>query len=147
MGHDGRGLGPAGRRGPDDPARSRAAGPRRGSSGPTACPSPNPRPHYRVRRHARPAAVQPERIADRAELTADADFLVNIDRKHYWNFPPTDAEGRITLVALIPGALYRISDYSTAGVPDKGYQVRRDFTVKPGETLDLGDILIEKPGE
>jgi hypothetical protein len=82
----------------------------------------------------------------RTELAADSDFLVNIDRLHYWDFPRTDADGRITLPALIPGALYRISDESTAGVPDKGYQVRRDFTVKPGETLDLGDILIEKPG-
>ncbi len=82
----------------------------------------------------------------RTELAADSDFLVNIDRLHYWDFPRTDAEGRLTLPALIPGALYRISDELTAGVPDKGYQVRRNFTVKPGETLDLGDILIEKPG-
>jgi hypothetical protein len=27
----------------------------------------------------------------------------------------------------------------------KGFQIRKDFTVKPGEAIDLGDILIEKP--
>jgi hypothetical protein len=57
----------------------------------------------------------------------------------------TDAEGRISLPALIPGALYRIVDFSTGNDPDKGVQVRKDFTVKPAETVDLGDILIEKP--
>jgi hypothetical protein len=30
-------------------------------------------------------------------------------------------------------------------VKDKGAQVRQDFTVKTGETLELDDILIEKP--
>ena len=35
---------------------------------------------------------------------------------------------------------------STVQTGRKGYQVRSDFTVKPGESLDLGDILIEKPG-
>ena len=74
-------------------------------------------------------------------------ILPNVDPKHYQrpNGPVTDAEGRITLPDLIPGALYRISDWSTGNDPDKGVQVRKDFTVKPGETLDLGDILIEKP--
>ncbi len=75
----------------------------------------------------------------------ESDMIANIDRKHYGNGPRTDAEGRITMVSLIPGALYRIIDWSTVNVQDKGYQVRKDFTVKPGETLDLGDILVEKP--
>ena len=59
--------------------------------------------------------------------------------------PRTDAEGRITCISLIPGALYRIIDFSTVNDQDKGVQVRKDFTVKPGETLDLGEILIDKP--
>ena len=76
------------------------------------------------------------------ELMADSEFLGNVDPKHYGSgWPRTDAEGRFTMVALIPGALYRIIDASTA----QGAQVRRDFTVKPGEMIDLGDILIAKP--
>jgi RNA polymerase sigma factor (sigma-70 family) len=78
-------------------------------------------------------------------LAADAAYMPNVDRIHYWKSPLTDFEGRITLPALIPGAWYRISDYSTVNDRDKGVQMRKDFTVGPGETLDLGDILIEKP--
>jgi hypothetical protein len=59
----------------------------------------------------------------------------------------TDENGKVTLPALIPGAPYRIVDWSTANVEDKGVQVRKNFTVKAGEALDLGDILIEKPQE
>jgi len=80
-----------------------------------------------------------------AMLAADAAYMANLDRKHYWKGPLTNADGRITLPDLIPGALYRISDHSIINDTDKGVQVRKDFTVKPGETLDLGDILIEKP--
>ena len=81
---------------------------------------------------------------DKVELAADAADLGNrgVDRKHYGHPRRSDAEGRVTLIALIPGALYRIVDSSNEG---KGAQVRKDFTVKPGETLDLGDLLIEKP--
>jgi RNA polymerase sigma factor (sigma-70 family) len=78
-------------------------------------------------------------------LAADAAYIVNLDRKHYWNGRLTDAEGRITLPDLIPGASYRITDFSTVNDESKGEQIRKDFTVKAGETLDLGDILIEKP--
>ncbi len=78
-------------------------------------------------------------------IAADGAFLPNVDRKHHPNGLAPDADGRITFDALIPGALYRISDWSTVNVQDKGYQTRKDFTVKPGETVDLGDILVEKP--
>ena len=80
-----------------------------------------------------------------AELTADSGYMPNIDRKHYWDPPNTDAEGRVTLPSLIPGSLYRITDFSTVNDPARGPQVRKDFRVQPGETLELGDILIEKP--
>jgi RNA polymerase sigma factor (sigma-70 family) len=82
---------------------------------------------------------------DRAQLSADADFMANVDRKHYWNLPRTDAQGGLTMVSLIPGALYRINDMSTVNDVNKGTQVRKDFSVRPGETVDLGDILIENP--
>ena len=81
---------------------------------------------------------------DQAKLTADASLVSNVDRKHYWNAPGTDAEGRITLISLIPGALYRITDYSPSNDQKKRSLLLRDFTVKAGETLDLGDIVIEK---
>jgi RNA polymerase sigma factor (sigma-70 family) len=85
------------------------------------------------------------RKEDQPKLLADAGDMVNVDPKHYLNLPPTNTEGRITLPGLIPGALYRVCDQSTMDVPEKGVQVRKDFTIKPGETLELGDILIEKP--
>ena len=78
-------------------------------------------------------------------LAADGAYMPNVDRIHYWKGPYTDAQGRITLPALIPGALYRISDYSTINDPDKGVHVRKDFTVQPSESLELGDILIANP--
>ena len=82
---------------------------------------------------------------DQTELVADAALMGNVDRKHYWHGPSTDEEGRVNLPDLIPGAMYRIVDFSTTDDQAKGAQIRKDFTVKPGETLDVGDILIEKP--
>ena len=61
VGRDGRGLRQAGRRGPDDPARSPAARPRRGSSGPTASPSPSTGPYFEFVATPGPSRVQPER--------------------------------------------------------------------------------------
>jgi hypothetical protein len=82
---------------------------------------------------------------DQAQLAAEAQSIDQVDRVHYADKPKTDSTGRIAFPALIPGAHYRINDLSTAEDPTKGVQVRKDFGVRPGETLELGDILIEKP--
>ena len=80
---------------------------------------------------------------DRTTL-ADQDPLTGIDTINYEKAPAADGQGRIVFPALIPGATYRISDQSTRRTPN-GPQLRKEFTVKPGEVLDVGDILIEKP--
>jgi protocatechuate 3,4-dioxygenase beta subunit len=63
-----------------------------------------------------------------------------IDPINYANGPVSDALGRIAFPALVTGSPYHLSAYGGTGT-----QRDEDFTVKPGETLDLGDILIEKP--
>ena len=85
-------------------------------------------------------------MREQAELGADAAIVANVDRKHYWNLPGTDADGRITLISLIPGALYRITDFMRGNDQNERILSRKEFTVKTGETLGLGDILIENPG-
>ncbi len=74
---------------------------------------------------------------------ADEDFVAEFDRVHYPKGLISDDRGMLDLPALIPGATYRIYDgtMGEAGTP----RLRKEFTVKPGETLDLGDVLIERP--
>ena len=79
--------------------------------------------------------------ADANRLSAEGAFLARIDAINYAQEPESDPQGRIAFPALIPGASYRIADLTTPSGP----RVRKEFTVKPGETLDLGDILIERP--
>jgi hypothetical protein len=76
-------------------------------------------------------------------LAADEDHLGRIDPIHYGGGWIADAQGRITLPALIPGASYRIIDRTARG---DGPQIPREFTVGPGEAVELGDVLIQKPG-
>jgi RNA polymerase sigma factor (sigma-70 family) len=76
-------------------------------------------------------------------LTADEDDLTVIDPVNYERELTADADGRISLPVLIPGATYVFIDYTTPRGTDP--PVRKEFTVKPGETLDLGDIRIERP--
>jgi RNA polymerase sigma factor (sigma-70 family) len=80
-------------------------------------------------------------------LPADQAHPLHFDPQHYLDTPVTGADGRVVLPDLIPGATYRISDWSTRGDRKTGVRLRKDFTVRPGETLDLGDILVEEPGD
>ena len=68
--------------------------------------------------------------------------MSEVDPINYSRDLPLDPEGRLTLPCLIPGATYRIIDYNVGR--DAQPKVHKEFTVKPGETLDLGDILIGK---
>jgi RNA polymerase sigma factor (sigma-70 family) len=70
-------------------------------------------------------------VGDR--LSAETELLQVIDPIHYSQVRLSDAQGRLTFPALIPGATYRTSEPS------------RDFTVKPGENVELGDVRIGKP--
>ncbi|MFI5459789.1 MAG: sigma-70 family RNA polymerase sigma factor [Isosphaerales bacterium] len=77
-------------------------------------------------------------------LFADEVSLSGLDPTRYKTHPSSDAQGRVVLSALIPGATYRFADTTTYRDPG-GPFIRKEFTIKPGETLDLGDILIAKP--
>ncbi len=81
--------------------------------------------------------------ADQDRLAADEETVFRIDPVHHPKELASDERGVLTLPALIPGATYRIYD-NTMG-EGVGPRLRKEFTVKPGETADLGDILIEKP--
>ena len=78
------------------------------------------------------------------DLMPDADFLVRMDPINQ-KVPVSDSQGRIVFPALIPGATYRIGDHTARAASGRLGVIRKEFTVKPGETLDLGDIVIEKP--
>jgi hypothetical protein len=111
--------------------------------GPDGKPVAKKKPHFEIVATPGPSSISRDE-REQSELAADASLVANVDRKHYWNLPGTDDEGRITLISLIPGALYRIIDFSTVN-EKKGILIRKDFTVRPGEVLDLGDIVIAKP--
>jgi RNA polymerase sigma factor (sigma-70 family) len=84
------------------------------------------------------------RVEKPGRVFANAAFLNVVDPAHYSRGTTSDADGRISLPALIPGATYSIYDRTTSN-NDDGPKIRKEFRVKPGETVDLGDILIEKP--
>jgi hypothetical protein len=80
--------------------------------------------------------IRHKKAFDKKEPVSDQDFVANFDREHYWHNLVTDEQGRCTFPALIPGATYRLYVFDKSGdLFDK------DFTVKPGETLDLGDVV------
>jgi hypothetical protein len=77
--------------------------------------------------------------AKEGELLADEGSLVNLDRHNYWDKVKTDAEGRVTFPALVPGATYRVGRW------EKDHWVlHKEFTVESGKTIDLGNVRIDK---
>ena len=91
-----------------------------------------------------PGAVSSIEARKNGTVLADQEMIRAIDPINYGARLTSDANGRITFPALIPGAMYRITDRTTVRSPN-GPQLRKEFTVKSGEALDLGDVLIEKP--
>jgi hypothetical protein len=84
-------------------------------------------------REAAPVPVKNWKI--RGQRMPGAVWLGHVDPQHYGKGPHTDAEGRVTLPALIPGARYRVTT---------GDGKDRDFTIQPGQTLVLPDLTIEQ---
>jgi beta-lactamase regulating signal transducer with metallopeptidase domain len=78
------------------------------------------------------------------ELVAIATHPAQFDPKHYGAHPASDAQGQIFFPALIPGATYR---FTVGGMNRRpgGPPIQKEVNVKPGEAIDLGDILIERP--
>jgi hypothetical protein len=89
-----------------------------------------------------PGEYSPVKARKEGTLLADEGFLADIDPINYRDNQTSDAQGRTVFPALIPGATYRIVDRMSR--TPSGPQLRKEFTVKPGEKLDLGDILIER---
>ncbi len=79
-----------------------------------------------------------ERLRDYPHSNYDAVWLNQADPHHYGEGPRTDAQGRLTLPALIPGATYRVSRCDGTV---------KDFTVPAGKTVELGDVVIKDPGK
>jgi RNA polymerase sigma factor (sigma-70 family) len=84
----------------------------------------------------------PTRMAvQNGQLFADEDILTRIDPINHAEGPVSEANGRISFPALIPGANYNVR----SGPRGRPPSFRKDFTVQSGEMVDLGDIPIERP--
>jgi hypothetical protein len=62
----------------------------------------------------------------------------------YANGVQSDMQGRVTFPVLVPDAGYRML-VRTAAFGGGDLAIGREFTLKPGEALDVGDILIAMP--
>jgi hypothetical protein len=66
----------------------------------------------------------------RDRTIADMEYQVNLDPQRLLGLR-TDADGRVTVVSLIPGATYRFRGH--------------DFIAEAGKTIDLPDVTILRP--
>jgi RNA polymerase sigma factor (sigma-70 family) len=77
-----------------------------------------------------------KKMIDNGLRADNAVWLGRADPLHYGAGPRSDAEGRLTLSALVPGATYRISLANGKA---------HDFTVQAGQTQALPDLVIDHP--
>jgi protocatechuate 3,4-dioxygenase beta subunit len=68
-------------------------------------------------------------------------IMDNLDRNRYYGLK-TDADGRVTFPSLIPNATYWIDN-----ALDLKQEFTNKFSVKPGENIDLGDVVVPRPDE
>jgi hypothetical protein len=83
--------------------------------------------------------VPPDRLDDDEDAEpapAEMHELDELDPDRYREGPKTDAEGCVTLPALIPGVRYRMSRYLDAS---GGW---REFETTSGQTLSLPDVVL-----
>ena len=107
-------------------------------------PLPNYRDPYLISMIVTPGRDgQSQEPADQDLPVAVSDYLSRIDPDHYKELA-SDAEGRVTFPALIPGATYRVTDMTTRDDPG-GRKTRKLFVARAAEAIELGEILIEKP--
>jgi RNA polymerase sigma factor (sigma-70 family) len=81
-----------------------------------------------------------KKLYEKGELAADSEYLVNIDRLNYGKGAFTDAEGRVTFPALVPGATYWIVE-----IGDRDDMVKCQFKAESGKTVRLPDVVRKKP--
>jgi RNA polymerase sigma factor (sigma-70 family) len=112
--------------------------------GPDGKPLAHFTPLFAVMMVITPGEFSPIKARKESRFMPVAGVPEAIDPVNYPVHPASDGDGRIVFPALIPGTTYHVVDRSTSGARP-GMQLRKEFTVKAGETLDLGDILIEKP--
>ncbi len=115
-------------------------------------PDSKPLPHYPASRLLSMIITPgpPSRPPTRANEPKDKSLFANesavaaVDPVNYASDFQSDAEGLLVFPALIPGAPYRIVD-RTAAVGGGEPELRKEFTVRSGQALHLGDILIARP--
>jgi RNA polymerase sigma factor (sigma-70 family) len=97
-------------------------------------------------------------IVPSLQLVLDADADSEMSHRDFLGRPlrvpvASDAEGRVTVSGLIPGATYRYPDqirigggFGGAGLPRPPAQPRlKEFTAEAGKTHELPDIIINRP--
>src|SRR5262249_41984713 len=72
----------------------------------------------------------------RGEFAADSVHLANVYRKGYQSNSRTDKEGRVVLRGLVPGVTHLLTAIAQGG------RILREFTVRPGEELELKDVVL-----